>query len=76
MKVRVNQHFAQQLLNGKTFGQITYLEADVGIDIGDDFTIMGWDPSADPITLTIRYHVTSTEFVDYPNQTIGKPKGG
>lgn len=38
MKGRVNQYFAQQLLAGSTPGGITYTTAQVGVDLGADFT--------------------------------------
>ena len=38
MKGRVNQYFAQQLLAGDTPGQIVYNVANVGTDLGGDFT--------------------------------------
>ena len=47
MKVRVNQHFAKQLLDGTTLGGITYEWDDVGTDIGEDFSVGGWDTGAD-----------------------------
>jgi hypothetical protein len=38
MKGRVNQYFAQRLLAGDTPGQVVYNAANVGTDLGDDFT--------------------------------------
>lgn len=77
LKVRVNQHFASQLLDGKTVGAITYTSASVGIDLGDDFNITNWDASSDPITLTLTYYPDPTDQTKNPlttNQTIDKPQ--
>jgi len=75
LKVRVNQHFAKQLLVGYTFGQISYGTDSVGINIGEDFSIMNWNPGAiadSIITFKIRYPANSSVFLDYDN-TIYKP---
>ena len=79
MKVRINQHFASQLLDGKTLGQITYTAAGVGTGLGDDFLISTWTPgdlAQTYIEFVITYYpdpkdhsknpVTSTERIDKP----------
>ena len=43
MKVRVNQHFASQLLDGTTVASVTYTEGSVGTNLGNDFLIANWD---------------------------------
>ncbi len=49
LKVRVNQYFAQELLNGYTWGDTTgHLDwgaHDVGTNLGKDFTVTDWDVS-------------------------------
>lgn len=52
MKGRVNQYFAEQLLQGSTPGGITYNTTNVGIDVGVDFTVT-INGAGDPITGTI-----------------------
>jgi len=58
LKVRVNQHFASQLLDGKTPGAITYAAASVGMDLGADFnvTTWSWTAGSDTITFNITYY--------------------
>jgi prepilin-type N-terminal cleavage/methylation domain-containing protein len=75
IKVRVNQHFANQLLNGYTKGTITYNSADVGLDVGPDFDITGWTWSAGDtqITFTVTYPKGDANAVDY-TRTITLPK--
>ena len=75
LKVRVNQYFAKQLLTGYTFGEINYLAADVGIDIGEDFSIQNWTPGAIGATIIsfdVLYPANSTPNKLYAN-TIHKP---
>ncbi len=81
LKVRVNQYFAQQLLNGNTFGAISYASADVGIELGDDFSVDSWDDNADGnIYIDITYYPNPADHsqnpVTYTNRKIPKPKGG
>ncbi|MEA3428358.1 MAG: type II secretion system protein [Thermodesulfobacteriota bacterium] len=82
LKVRVNQYFAQELLDGKTFGQISYASGDVGTDIGDDFSVDTWTEDTPPgyIDVTITYYPDPTDHlknpVTYTNQKITKPKSG
>ena len=78
MKVRVNQWFAQELLNGKTFNSITFTADEVGTNIGEDFEITAWDASADPITLTIKFPAQETDPKRYEtyDRNIAKPLGG
>ena len=80
LKVRVNQHFAKELLYGKTFGQITYLVTEVGTDIGDDFGVTSWTVGADEITVDITYYPNPKNHgenpVPYLGQKIPLPKAG
>ena len=78
LKVRVNQAFAKQLLEGSTIGGISYSAATVGTDIGEDFIVETWDPdySAEAIEILIKYIpdldnptqnvVTKTEYIPKP----------
>lgn len=43
LKVRVNQYFAEKLLEGYTWSQINWAATDIGTDLGEDFDITGWD---------------------------------
>lgn len=75
LKVRVNQHFASQLLNGKTVGQITYDAASVGTNLGEDFEVKDWVVGAgNEITFTVTYPANGDNSTDYP-RTIEKPMG-
>lgn len=79
LKVRVNQHFASELLDGNTVGGITYMAGEVGTDIGNDFLVNTWDgaSSATVISLNIYYYPnpgTTTNQVASA-ASIFKPKG-
>lgn len=80
LKVRVNQHFAAELLRGKTLANIVY----TGIDrnVGADFDVQTWTVATNTITLTIKYPAVdaggnaitdTTQFSIYTN-TIALPK--
>ena len=78
LKVRVNQHFASELLDGKTIGAITYSETEVGLDIGPDFDIGAWTPGTTNVSFTVKYpaqETDSTKFTIY-SRSISLPKGG
>jgi prepilin-type N-terminal cleavage/methylation domain-containing protein len=66
LKVRINQHFAKQLLSGQTIGSITYAEADVGLNIGPDFAISDWTVGDTNVTFTVTYPANGENPVDYP----------
>jgi prepilin-type N-terminal cleavage/methylation domain-containing protein len=56
MKVRVNQRFAEALLEGATVGDVVdYSATEVGTNLGGDFVVITWDASGDPISLQLRY---------------------
>ncbi|OQY60208.1 MAG: hypothetical protein B6245_02630 [Desulfobacteraceae bacterium 4572_88] len=74
LKVRVNQHFASQLLNGRTVGQITYTAASVGTNLGEDFAIKDWVSAAGIITFKVTYPANEANPTDYA-RTIEKPMG-
>ena len=79
MKVRVNQHFASQLLDVATVGAITYNAADVGTSIGEDFLIESWDGTpADSVTFKLTYYPKpgTTQNQVTSDITIYKPKTG
>jgi len=42
MKVRINQRFASQLLDGVVVSSVDYSEASVGTNLGNDFEISTW----------------------------------
>ena len=68
MKVRVNQHFASQLLDGYTPGGITYAAASVGTDIGADFEVKNWNwsPGDDSIIFSISYYPDPSDTTKNP----------
>ena len=78
LKVRVNQHFASELLNGKTIGAITYSATQVGLDIGPDFDIQDWTPGSTNVSFKVKYPAQETDpsqFTIY-DRTLLLPKGG
>jgi len=77
IKVRVNQHFASELLDGKTYDVILYQGTAVGTDIGAEFIIGGWageGTNATQLTFTVQYPVGQNP-TTYP-RTIVKPTKG
>ena len=78
LKVRVNQHFAGELLDGKTIGAITYTSAEVGLDIGPDFDIQSWTPGTTNVNFNVKYPAQETDSTKYTiyNRSILLPKGG
>ena len=73
LKVRVNQYFAKELLDGYTWGDatghLTWSAASVGTNLGDDFTVTSWTVSGAPgkpsktagsIAVAIRYEKLDT----------------
>ena len=56
MKVRVNQHFAHQLLEGVTVASVSYNEGDVGTNIGNDFLISNWTVGTTQVTFSLVYY--------------------
>jgi len=57
LKVRVNQHFASELLDGMSPGAIGYSAASIGTDIGGDYDITNWAAGATLITFSVSYPV-------------------
>lgn len=57
LKVRVNQHFASDLLDGINPASIGYTATSVGTDVGADFNITGWTPSTVDIAFNVTYPV-------------------
>ena len=67
LKVRLNQNFASQLLDGKTPDTVTYEAVDVGITLGSDFLIENWDATDDVnITFDITYYPDSNDHTKNP----------
>ncbi len=77
LKVRVNQHFASQLLDGFVIASITYTADSVGLDIGADFAISNWVDGASTITFDITYFPDPSNPTKNPltkSETIAKPQ--
>lgn len=55
LKVRVNQHFASDLLDGMNPASIEYTATSVGTNVGADFNITGWTPSTVDIDFNVIY---------------------
>jgi prepilin-type N-terminal cleavage/methylation domain-containing protein len=74
LKVRVNQHFASELLNGKTVGVITYPAGTVGTNLGEDFSITSWNYTGTNIVFGVLYPANGDNPETY-TRTIQKPMG-
>ena len=57
LKVRVNQHFASELLDGVNPASVTYTDAEIGTNVGADFNITGWTPSTIDVDFNVIYPV-------------------
>ncbi len=57
LKVRVNQHFASDLLDGIVPANIGYTAASIGTNVGADFNITDWTPQTIDITFNVIYPV-------------------
>ena len=75
LKVRVNQHFANELLKGYVFTEISFGAASVDTNIGGDFNIVDWVEGTTALTFSVLYPANSTPNKYYPN-TIMKPTSG
>ncbi len=77
LKVRTNQYFAEQLLIGKTWGQIDWADTNgIGIALGDDFTVSNWVVTNDTsdaglITFDLTYEDLN---IIYPDETLALPR--
>lgn len=79
LKVRVNQAFAKQLLDGVAVSDIQYTSDYVGTDIGEDFNVTAWTPGDDDIQVTIEYIPdldNPGENVVTKTESIPKPRTG
>jgi prepilin-type N-terminal cleavage/methylation domain-containing protein len=79
MKVRVNQYFAKELLDGNTWSQIGWLATSVGTNLGADFEVKSgsWviddDPTDGTITFDLIYTKPDTP-VTYADQVVNLPR--
>ncbi len=55
LKVRVNQHFASELLGGVNPASVTYTETEVGTNVGADFNITDWTPTTIDVAFNVIY---------------------
>ncbi len=80
IKVRINQHFASQLLDGKTIAAITYVDSEVGTNLGNDFNIANWAVNGTTnVAFSLTYYPDPTDTSKNPvssNVTIDLPKTG
>ena len=77
IKVRVNQHFSSQLLDGRTAGQITYTAGSIDTNLGEDFLVSTWNESTNHITVNITYYPDPDDHTKSPmtrTEAIEKPK--
>jgi len=79
LKVRINQYFAQELLDGETWGGISWADTDaIGIDLGEDFTVTNWTVTdgtklAGLITFDITYEKLDPPLT-YTGETLALPR--
>ena len=82
LKVRVNQHFASELLRGKTVANISYTGIDRNVGADFDIPAADWSVSGNTISLKIKYPAVDasgaaitdpTQYTIY-SETIALPK--
>jgi hypothetical protein len=76
INIRVNQHFASQLLDGRTSGQITYNAGSIDTNLGEDFLVSNWNETTNDITVNITYYPDPDDPAKNPmtrNESIQKP---
>lgn len=73
LKVRVNQHFASELLDNVNPASITYTDAEIGTDVGADFNVTGWTPNTSTKEIAFNVMYPASGGVTYP-QTVVMPK--
>ena len=58
MKVRVNQRFASQLLDGVVVASVDYTEGSVGTNLGQDWDIVnwGWGVGSTQVSFDLTYY--------------------
>lgn len=73
LKIRVNQCFASQLLDGRTPDTVTYEAVDVGINLGSDYLVENWDADEDEpvITFDLTYYPDSANHTKNPLTKVG-----
>jgi len=77
IKVRINQHFSSQLLDGRTAGQITYNSGSIDTNLGEDFLVSNWNETTNHITVNITYYPNPDDHTMNPmtrTESIEKPK--
>ena len=77
IKVRVNQHFSSQLLDGRTAGQITYTAGSIDTNLGEDFLVSTWNETTNHISVTVTYYPDPDDHTKSPmtrTEAIEKPK--
>ena len=77
IKVRVNQHFSSQLLDGRTAGQITYTAGSIDTNLGEDFLVSTWNETTNHISITVTYYPDPDDHTKSPmtrTESIEKPK--
>ncbi len=77
IKVRINQHFASQLLDGRTAGQITYNSGSIDTNLGEDFLVSTWTEATNHITVNVTFYPNPDDHTQNPvtrSETIEKPK--
>ena len=77
MQIRINQHFASQLLEGHTAGTITYTAGSVDTNLGEDFFVSTWNETTNHIAVTITYFPNPEDHAKNPmtrTELIEKPK--
>jgi prepilin-type N-terminal cleavage/methylation domain-containing protein len=77
LKIRVNQHFAAQLLEGRTAGAITYAVGSVDTNLGEDFWVSTWSETTNHISVNITYYPNPDDHTKNPmtrTELVEKPK--
>ena len=77
IRVRVNQYFASELLDGKTWSGIGFAASDIGTNLGTEFTVSGWTIDTSKTTGSIIFDIIYTPpdpDVTYSSQVVDLPR--
>lgn len=73
LKSRVNAHFCNDLLDGRTPTEITFTESEVGVYLSKDFLVEKWDSETDALKIIfdLTYYPDPTDHTKNPMKKVG-----
>jgi len=77
IKIRINQHFGSQLLDGRTAGQLNYNSGSIDTNLGENFLVSTLNETTNHIFVNITYYPFPDDRTKNPmtrTESIEKPK--